>query len=96
MVADGELSRRWQKILEAVFERPTRSDIKASEAEGLIQALGGKVEERAGSRVAAVLEGAVLHYHRPHKPKTLRKYQVEVLRDWFDGLGIRIEKGEGQ
>lgn len=52
--------------LEAIFYRPTRADICWTAIEGLILALGGEISERAGSRIAARLNGVTAIFHRPH------------------------------
>jgi len=34
-----------RKTLEAIFEKPTRTDVRWSRVEGLVRALGGEVTE---------------------------------------------------
>ena len=84
------MNRKHRATLAAVFDTPTRSGLRFEEVKALLLALGAECEERAGSRVAFTFpDGPILHIHRPHKPKTLRHYQVEQIRDVLDSLGHR-------
>ncbi|MFP3913026.1 MAG: type II toxin-antitoxin system HicA family toxin [Desulfobacteraceae bacterium] len=77
-----------RKTLAAIFAKPTRSNIKFSDIESLIKALGGEVREGAGSRVVFELSGTREYTHRPHPGKDAKKYVVEEIRDWLTGLGV--------
>lgn len=72
----------------AIFAKPTRANIKFSDIESLIIALGGEVREGDGSRVVFEISGARKYAHRPHPGKEAKKYQVEELRDWLTKLEI--------
>jgi hypothetical protein len=50
---------RHEKTLAAIFAHPVAGNIRWREIEALLRALGADVEERAGSRVAIVLNGQV-------------------------------------
>lgn len=78
-----------RKVLAAIFARPTRSDIKWRDIEGLIVALGGEVVERAGSRVAVLLNGVTAVFHRPHPAPTTKKGAVAALRQFLTNAGVR-------
>jgi hypothetical protein len=72
------MNKAQQGTLIAVFIRPTKADIRWSAIESLIRALGGVITERAGSRVAAKLNGVTAVFHRPilgRKPKRVRSTQ---------------------
>ena len=89
------MNKRQRGTLEALFQRPTRSDIRWAEFRSLLLALGADEVGRSGSRVAFLLDVGggqeVLHLHRPHNPPELRKYQVEEARDFLAQLGITPE-----
>lgn len=53
-----------------------------------MEALGAAKRERAGSRVAFILNGRVLLLHRPHQPKVMRPGAVDDLRDFLNAQGI--------
>jgi hypothetical protein len=79
---------RHKSTLHAVFKRPTHGSIVFAEIESLIVALGGKVREGAGSRIAFELHGYRRYLHRPHPGKDAKRYQVEEVREWFIELGV--------
>ena len=83
------MNSKHRKTLSAIFDEPTRGNISFSEIESLVRALGGEVREGDGSRVAFQLGNAVKHAHRPHPGKEVRKYQVEEIRAWLDGQGVK-------
>jgi hypothetical protein len=75
--------------LNAVFARPTRADIRWSGIESLIRALGGEVVERAGSRVAARLNGVTAVFLRPHPQPETKKGAVDAVRQFFINAGVK-------
>lgn len=86
------LSHKHRKTLEDVFARPTRPDIRWSRVEALVVALGGTVEQRAGSRVVLKLSGgtgtvrAVIH--SPHPSPDATRPSVRALADFFTAAGV--------
>ena len=77
-----------RRTLEAVFEKPTRIDVRWSKVEGLIRALGGEVSEGRGSRVRFRLERLVATFHRPHPGPTAGKGTLEDVRCFLQNAGI--------
>jgi len=65
-----------RKTLAAIFVKPTKANIKFSDIESLIKALGGEVREGDGSRIALELSGKREYAHRPHPGKEAKKYMV--------------------
>jgi hypothetical protein len=53
--------------------------------QALLQELGGKVSEMAGSRVAVVLFGEVRVFHRPHPSPNTDKGAIASIRKWLEG-----------
>lgn len=84
------MNSRHRKTLEAIFRKPTASNIVFADLESLFIALGGKIVEGRGSRAAFEFPGSDLArvFHRPHPGKEAKKYQVETFREWFEELGI--------
>jgi hypothetical protein len=82
------MNSKHRKTLEAIFGQPTSSNIKFSDVESLVLALGGEVAEGAGSRVAMHLRGGVQHAHRPHPGKEAKRYQINEIRAWLKALGV--------
>lgn len=82
------IKTKHRKILTAIFAKPTRGNIKFSDIESLIEALGGKVREGDGSRVVLELSGTRQYAHRHHPGKEAKKYMAEKIREWLTGLEI--------
>ncbi len=77
------------KTLNAIFSKPVVSNIKFSDIEALVIALGGEVREGDGSRVALLLGGGVKHAHRPHPGKEAKQYQVKEIKEWLMAVGVK-------
>ena len=82
------MKAKHRKTLTAIFTRPTKANIKFSDIEGLVIALGGEVREGDGSRVALELFGKREYAHRPHPGKEAKKYIVEKIREWLTSLEV--------
>ncbi len=77
-----------RETLRRIFEEPIRRDIESHEVERLVLALGGCVEERAGSRIALELNGVDFRYHRPHPRRELKRHLIRRLRVFFVEAGV--------
>jgi hypothetical protein len=82
------MNKAQQATLNAVFARPTKANIRWSAIESLIRALGGEVTERAGSRVAARLNGVTAVFHRPHPRPETKKGAVDAVRQFLTNAGV--------
>jgi hypothetical protein len=83
------MNKAQQATLTALFARPTRADIRWSAIESLIHALGGEVTERAGSRIAARLNGVTAIFHRPHPRPETKKGAVDAVRQFLTNAGVK-------
>ncbi|HNR32804.1 MAG TPA: type II toxin-antitoxin system HicA family toxin [Candidatus Hydrogenedentes bacterium] len=79
-----------KKTLEAVFETPTRCDIRWADIESMFVALGAEVQSGRGSRVRVALRGRRAVFHRPHPGRLAKRYQVEYTREFLRGVGVRL------
>ena len=82
------MKSRQRKILQAIFAKPTRANIKFTDIESLVKALGGEVREGTGSRVVLEISGTKEYAHRPHPGKEAKKYMVEKIREWLIDLEV--------
>jgi predicted HicB family RNase H-like nuclease len=80
------MNRKQQRIFDAIFATLTKANIKFSDIEKLLVALGAEKFEGSGSRVAFVMpNGAKWEHHCPHPNKEAKKYQVESVREFLKG-----------
>ena len=82
------MKAKHRKTIAGIFAKPTKANIKFSDIESLIEALGGEVRESDGSRVVLELSGIREYAHRSHPGKEAKKYIVERIREWLTGLGV--------
>lgn len=78
-----------RKTLEAIFEKPTRADVRWSKIEGLVRALGGDVTEGRGSRVRFRLGDRVATFHGPHPQRVTGKATLDDMRRFLESASIK-------
>jgi hypothetical protein len=78
-----------RKTLEAVFNRPTKPNIKWADIESLMTAVGAAIKEGEGSRIRITGGPHVLTAHKPHPGKEAKPYQVVDARIFLETLGIK-------
>lgn len=83
------MRKRYAATLEAIFAHPVRAGVRWSDIEALIVALGGEIEERAGSRVAVILNGQVSVFHRPHPRPDTDKGALRKVREFLENAGVK-------
>jgi len=82
------MNGKQRRTLEAIFARPTRSDIAWSDKESLFRALGATVAQGRGSRVRVNLQGTTAVFHRPHPRKEANESTVEDIRAFLKNAGV--------
>ena len=87
-ISTMKLSKKHQKILTAVFELPTRANIRWADIERLFAAVGADIAEGSGSRVRIKLGDQVKTFHRPHPGKEAKHYAVEATREFLSDHDI--------
>ncbi len=85
----SSVKAKHRKTLEAIYRHPVSGTIKWSDIEALLGAVGAEIDERAGSRVAVILEGQVHVFHRPHPSPETDKGAVRDVRDMLREAGIQ-------
>lgn len=81
-----------RKTLQAIFEDPVRSNIRWSDIEKLLLALGAELSEGKGSRIRVFLSGVRAVFHRPHPRKETDKGAVKSLRRFLSEAGFKPEE----
>lgn len=88
------MQKKHQKTLEMIFKQPITANLKFKDIESLFIALGGEVSERAGSRIAVVLDGQVMVFHRPHPSPNTDKGAIASIRKWLSELGYTPQESQ--
>jgi hypothetical protein len=84
------MNKSHRKTLEAIFAQPISGTIRWREVETLLKALGATLSERAGSRVAVLLNNRVAVFHRPHPSPEMDKGALRDLRRFLENAGVKI------
>jgi acyl dehydratase len=83
------VNNKHKKTLFAVFGSPIPKSMPWADLESLLIAAGAAVTEGDGSRVKFDAGGVTVRFHRPHKPKTARAYQVALAREFLESIGVK-------
>lgn len=84
------MNKRHQRTLNAIFAQPISGNIKWRDVEALLISLGTVINERAGSRVAVLLNDRIAVFHRPHPSPDIDKGAVRDLRRFLENVGITL------
>ena len=82
------MKRKYQRVVDLIFSRPTSANIQWRDIEVLFVELGAEIEERAGSRVSVFLFEEVRVFHRPHPSPNTAKGAVASIRKWLEQHGV--------
>jgi len=83
------LNKKQQKVLDAVFAEPVKSNIIWNDIEKLLKALGTEISEGSGSRVRLYLNGVRAVFHKPHPKKETDKGALNSMRRFLIEAGVR-------
>jgi len=78
-----------RKTLEAIFATPVSGSLEWQRIETLFLSLGARIVEGDGSRVRFMLNDVVGIFHRPHRTKEAKRYQVRDARAFLKEAGIK-------
>ena len=81
------MNKRHRRTLNAIFAQPISGNIKWRDVEAMLKGLGAVISERAGSRIAVLLNDRVAVFHRPHPSPNMDKGAVRDLRRFFGKRG---------
>ncbi len=82
------VSSKHARTLSAIFENPTRANIRWAEIESLFRALGADIKQGSGSRVRILLNGRRMTFHAPHPQPTIVKDAVRSVRRFLKEAGF--------
>ena len=83
------MDSKHRKTLEAIFEKPERSNIPWRDIEALFIALGAEITEGNGSRRRVALKGVRAVFHRPHPRKETDKGAIKSVRKFLEAAGVK-------
>ncbi len=84
------MNSKQNKILKAIFEKPTRKNILWSDIERLFVSLGAEIINKGGSVVTIRLGGRVQTFHRPHPSKEAPAYCIHNVRLLLMWHGVKL------
>ena len=90
MILLRPMKRKHSKTLELIFKRPVSANVKWKDVTALLNDLGADIEQREGSRVAVLLNGIVLHQHKPHPSPSMDKGAVADMLEFLTRCGYKI------
>jgi hypothetical protein len=71
--------------------QPTPADLRWSDIESALRALGCEISEGSGSRVRMALNGARAVFHRPHPSPQTKRSSVRAVREFLISAGLKTE-----
>lgn len=86
------MSKKHERVLEAVFRLPVSSNVAWKDCEKLLESLGAEISEGEGSRVRVFLNKKRAVFHRPHPQKETDKGALVSLRKFLENAGIKPEE----
>ncbi len=86
------MNKKQRKILEHIFEVPTRSDVRWSDIEMLLHGCGAEISEGNGSRVRIKLNDVRAVFHRPHPKNITDKGALISVRKFLINTGIHHDE----
>lgn len=87
------LSGKHRKTLQAVFAKPVRANVKWTDIEHLLWALGAELTEGRGSRIRIYLRGVRAIFHRPHPQPDMAKGALKSMQRFLRQAGVEPEIG---
>lgn len=84
------MSQKHKRVLCAIFQEPSSSNIHWREIESLLHHLGAVVQSSHGARVHVVLKGTEGILHRPHHSSVCSKHEIRELRKYLTSANISL------
>lgn len=86
------MNKKQRTTLQAIFKKPTPSNIRWDDIEVLMANLGAEISEGKGSRVRIVLSGVRAVFHRPHPKRETDKGALQSVRRFLECAGVRYDE----
>lgn len=82
------VNNKQKRTLRAIFDDPTKANIRWSDVESLFLALGAELHEGKGSGIRVELNGVRWRFYRPHPQDTAGKGRIEDVRTFLKNAGV--------
>lgn len=82
------MKAKHQKPLSLIFQRPVSGNVRWTDIEALLLALGADMSEGEGSRMCVRLFESRQVFHRPHPSPVTDKGALANIRKWLEGNGV--------
>jgi hypothetical protein len=82
------MNAKHRRTLRTIFSRPVPSNVRWTEIEALLVALGAKRSEGRGARVRFLLNGAEAVFHHPHPRPETDKGAIARVRQFLESARI--------
>jgi HicA toxin of bacterial toxin-antitoxin, len=86
------MNKKQRKVLETIFERPIKSNIRWNDIEALLISLGAEISEGNGSRVRIYLNSIRAVFHRPHPTNETDKGALLSMRKFLKNAGVKNDE----
>ena len=83
------MKMKHQKTLQLIFQRPVSGNIRWTDIEAFLVALGAELTEAEGSRIGVRLFNDRRVFHRPHPSPCTDKGAVASIRKWLEDNGVK-------
>jgi HicA toxin of bacterial toxin-antitoxin, len=83
------VNRKHHQTLQRTFAQPVRADVRWSEVETTLRALGATINVGAGSRVRVELNERDAVFHRPHPAPNIDKGALKAVRAFLESAGVK-------
>lgn len=90
MILLGVAVSKHDETLAAIFDEPTRANVKWKDIEALFINKGADISEGAGSRVRVALNGVKAVFHRPHPSPDTDKGALKSVRRFLTEAGVTL------
>lgn len=82
------MNSKQQKTLASIFINPPLRTLAWMDIESLLLAVGCRLIEGSGSRVAFLRDGYKVDFHRPHPRKEAKPYQIRDAKQFLLAIGV--------
>jgi hypothetical protein len=82
------MNSKHRKTLQQLWAEPVNGNIEWGRIEALLNNVGCRVVEGAGSSVTFELRGYKATFHRPHPNKEALRYRVIAVREFLKRLEV--------